>query len=89
MPAVNMRRANLRATAKAELNLDDEAFVLRVAKDPITTGKHIATMTHAELRLFARGIKLPQHNIDDLSEDKLRQNCQMTVASVIEALTGE
>jgi hypothetical protein len=44
-------------------------------------------MEHAELRLYAKQIGIRQRDIDELTIDRLRQNCMLTVASLIEAYT--
>lgn len=56
-------------------------------KDPLQRAREIRTMEHPELRLYAKQIGVRQRDIDELSIDRLRQNCMLTVASLIEAYT--
>lgn len=54
-------------------------------RDPLQRSRQIATMPHDELRDYARQIGVRQRDIDDLSLDRLRQNCMLTVARLVEA----
>lgn len=58
-----------------------------VHKDPLQRAREIRTMEHPELRLYAKQIGIRQRDIDDLTLDRLRQNCALTVASLVEAYT--
>ena len=58
-----------------------------VHKDPLQRSREIRTMDHPELRLYAKQIGIRQRDIDELTVDRLRQNCALTVASLVEAYT--
>lgn len=58
-----------------------------VHRDPLQRAREIRTMEHAELRLYAKQIGIRQRDIDELTVDRLRQNCALTVASLVEAYT--
>lgn len=58
-----------------------------VHKDPLQRAREIRTMEHPELRLYAKQIGIRQRDIDELTVDRLRQNCALTVASLVEAYT--
>lgn len=95
-PAVNTRRtlAKLaKITTGAFENVtaptDEAAYIAQVRKDPMRMAKRLREMSHAEMRLYAKGVNIPQHNIDELTQDKLMQNCIMQVGTILEALTGD
>ena len=56
-------------------------------RDPLQRGREIRTMPVAELKHYAKQIGLRQRDIDELTEDRLRQNCMLTVAALVEAYT--
>lgn len=82
-PAVNIRRAEAKALAAAQAAAAAE---IRPHKDPLARSKDIKGMSHDELRVYGKQIGVRQRDIDELSEDRLRQNCHLTVASLLEAL---
>lgn len=95
-PAVNTRRmlAKLAKLTTGTLEditapTDEAGYIAQVRKDPMKSAKRLRVMSHAEMRLYAKGIDIPQHNIDDLTQDKLMQNCLMKVGTILEALTGD
>lgn len=56
-------------------------------RDPLQRSREIASMDHDELRAYAKQIGVRQRDIEELSIDRLRQNCMLTVASLVEAYT--
>lgn len=66
---------------------EEQAYIAAVRKDPIRGSKDLRTMEHAQMKLYAKGLSIPQFNIDDLPVERLRQNCLMKVATIVEALT--
>ena len=56
-------------------------------RDPLQRGREIRTMPVAELKHYAKQIGVRQRDIDELTEDRLRQNCMLTVAALVEAYT--
>ena len=56
-------------------------------RDPLQRGREIRTMPVAELKDYAKQIGVRQRDIDELTEDRLRQNCMLTVAALVEAYT--
>ena len=87
MPAVNLRPRAATIARTLERSLEDDAYVAAVRKDPIRSGRGLRTMPYAELKLYAKGIDIPQHNIDELTPERLMQNCLMKVGTIVEALT--
>lgn len=55
------------------------------SRDPLQRSRDIGRMDHDELRAYAKQIGVPQRDIEHLTLDRLRQNCALTVASLIEA----
>ena len=80
-PQPAFRPAQQAAAAQAEESAQP------VCKDPLQRAREIRTMEHPELRLYAKQIGIRQRDIDDLTVDRLRQNCALTVASLVEAYT--
>ena len=56
-------------------------------RDPLERSRDIKTMEGDTLKAYAKQIGVRQRDIDELSPDRLRQNCMLTVSSLIEALT--
>ena len=78
------------ATCSSALNQPPAASVpvLRAepaSRDSLQRSRDIGRMDHDELRAYAKQIGIRQRDIDDLTLDRLRQNCMLTVASLIEA----
>lgn len=59
-----------------------------VHKDPLQRSRDIKTMEPDELKAYAKQIGVRQRDIEELSIDRLRQNCMLTVASLIAAYTN-
>ena len=55
--------------------------------DPLQRSRHIGTMPVAELKAYAKQIGVRQRDIDELTDDRLRQNCMLTVNALVEAYT--
>ena len=56
--------------------------------DPLQRSREIRTMGQDELRAYAKQVGVRQRDIDELTQDRLRQNCMLTVAALVEAYTG-
>lgn len=80
-PAVNLRRAAVKPPPPAILATEPNH------KDPLQRSRQIRTMPLAELRQYATQIGVRKRDVDELSEDRLRQNCELTVRSLVEAMT--
>lgn len=83
-PAVNLRRAAAAMKPPPPAIL---AAAEPIHKDPLQRSRQIRTMPLAELRQYAKQVGVRQRDIDELSEDRLRQNCELTVRSLLEAMT--
>lgn len=57
------------------------------SRDPLQRSRDIGTMPVAELKAYAKQIGVRQRDIDELTEDRLRQNCMLTVNALVEAYT--
>ena len=57
------------------------------SRDPLQRSRDIGTMTGADLKAYAKQIGVRQRDIDELTEDRLRQNCMLTVNALVEAYT--
>lgn len=58
-----------------------------VSRDPLQRARQINGMPTDELMAYAKQVGVPQRDIDGLSLDRLRQNCHLTVARLVEAYT--
>lgn len=65
-----------------------ETLMPSMRRDPLQRSREIRTMGHEELRAYARQIGVRRRDIDELTEDRLRQNCMLTVAALVEAYMG-
>lgn len=86
MPLVNVRRladGNAPKTAPPE----EPPVASPRHKDPLQRAREIRTMPMADLKDYAKQIGVRQRDIDELTEDRLRQNCMLTVAALVEAYT--
>lgn len=80
VPAVNIRR-------QQQAQDEHVPAVVIPHRDPLQRSREIATMDHDELRAYAKQIGVRPRDIEELSIDRLRQNCMLTVASLVEAYT--
>lgn len=78
-PAVNVRRAAAKALAAAQ--------AAPTRADPLQRSRNIMGMQREELEAYARQIGIRERDVTELSDDRLRQNCMLTVGSLLEALT--
>ncbi len=65
-----------------------ETLMPSMRRDPLQRSREIRTMGHEELRAYARQIGVRRRDIDELTEVRLRQNCMLTVAALVEAYMG-
>ena len=83
-----VRVASVRIPVRTEAPSAAPAPVLRAepaSRDPLQRSRDIGRMDHDELRAYGKQIGVPQRDIEHLTLDRLRQNCALTVASLIEA----
>ena len=84
IPAVNLRRMAGDDAPKAAQPEAQPAAVVH-HKDPLQRSREIRTMALPDLKAYAKQIGVRQRDIDELTEDRLRQNCMLTVASLVAA----
>lgn len=58
------------------------------SKDPLQRHRNMATMSEAELRMYAKQIGVSRRDADCLAPDRLRQNCMTVLTSLIEELSA-
>ena len=83
-----VRVASVRIPVRTEAPPAASVPVLRAepaSRDPLQRSRQIVRMDHDELRAYGKQIGVPQRDIEHLTLDRLRQNCALTVASLIEA----
>ena len=88
MPAVNIQRSASSSADPAPAASAQPAAVIR-NKDPLQKSRDIKTMPPAELKDYAKQIGVRSRDIEELTIDRLRQNCMLTVASLLAAYTDD
>ena len=56
-------------------------------RDPLQRSRDIRSMFGDDLKAYAKQIGVRPRDIEELTEERLRQNCMLVVASLIEHLT--
>ena len=79
--------ASAAPAAAAETPMPLSLSLPSMHRDPLQRSREIRTMPVAELKHYAKQIGVRQRDIDELTEDRLRQNCMLTVAALVEAYT--
>lgn len=57
------------------------------SNDPLEPNRNIDTMSEPELRVYARQIGVNPRDAAELPFDRLKQNCMLVLAELIEELT--